>query len=53
MMQLWDARSDLERFNAEVFLPAMARVGARGFPQPPQVRDVNTVRAWIGSEELP
>jgi len=52
-MQLWDAREELERFNAEVFLPAMVRLGPRGFPHPPQVRDVNTVKSWIGSEELP
>ena len=36
VMQLWDARSDLERFNAEVFLPAMARVGRVAFRSRPR-----------------
>ena len=52
VMQLWDSRADLEQFNDEVFLPAMLRLGERGFPQPPKIRDVDTVKAWVGDQEL-
>lgn len=52
VMQLWDTRADLDQFNDEVFLPAMARLEGRGFPQPPTVRDVDTVTAWVGGQEL-
>jgi hypothetical protein len=52
VMQLWDSRADLEQFNDEVFLPAILRLGERGFPQPPTIRDVDTVKAWVGGEEL-
>jgi hypothetical protein len=53
VVQLWDTRDDLERFNRDIYLPAMARVAARGFPEAPVVHDVDTVDAWIGGHRLP
>ena len=35
VMQLWDTREDLERFNDDVHLPAVARLGGTDFPQAP------------------
>ena len=52
VVQLWDTREDLERFNHDVYLPAVARLGGMGFPEAPHVRDVSTVDAWIGEEKL-
>ena len=52
VMQLWDSREDLEAFNHEVFLPSIADLGDRGFPQGVIVRDVNTVIAWIGAQRI-
>lgn len=52
VMQLWDTRKDLVRFNHEVYLPSIARLSGAGFPQAPIVRDVVTVDAWIGQEKL-
>lgn len=45
VMQLWDDRAGLDRFNERHFLPALARLDRRGFPRPPVVRDVETVVA--------
>lgn len=53
VVQLWDTREDLERFNRDVYLPAVATLGGTGFPQAPVVRDVVTVDAWAGLEHLP
>ena len=52
VMQLWDTREDLERFNLDVYFPAVAKLGGMGFPQAPIVRDVSTVDAWIGQAKL-
>lgn len=52
VMQLWDTREDLERFNHDVYLPAIDGLGDIGFPQAPLVRDVVTVDGWIGQDEL-
>jgi len=52
VMQLWDSRQELERFNREIFLPAMAELGDRGFLHPPVVQDIDTVVAWIGEERV-
>ena len=43
MVQVWETRADLEAFNQEWFLPAVATLGDRGFPKPPVVTDVETV----------
>lgn len=51
-MQLWDTEAGLERFNAEVFGPALARLGGGGFPAPPVVRDVHTTAAWVDGEPV-
>jgi len=40
VVQVWETRADLERFNAEVDLPALSRLGSAGFPAPPVVTDV-------------
>ena len=52
VMQLWDNREGLERFNREVFLPSVAGLGDRGFAQAPVVRDIDTVIAWIGEQRI-
>ena len=52
VMQLWDSREYLEDFNREVFFPAVAGLGDRGFTQAPIVRDIDTVIAWIGEQRL-
>lgn len=52
VVQLWDTREELERFNREVYLPAVARMGGAAWPQPPVVRDVDAADAWIGAKEL-
>ncbi|WP_051750202.1 hypothetical protein [Phycicoccus jejuensis] len=52
VVQLWDTEAGLERFNAEVFGPALARLGGGGFPAPPVVRDVHTTAAWVDGEPV-
>ncbi|HET6953941.1 MAG TPA: hypothetical protein VFI47_26485 [Acidimicrobiales bacterium] len=52
VMQLWDSREGLEGFNREVFFPAVAGLGNRGFTQAPVVRDIDTAIAWIGEQRL-
>ena len=52
VMQLWDSREGLERFNREVFFPSVAALGDRGFTHAPVVRDIETVMAWIGEERI-
>ena len=52
VMQLWDSREYLEDFNREVFFPAVAGLGDRGFTQAPIVRDIDTVIAWIGEQRI-
>lgn len=52
VMQLWNSRDALDRFNRDVYLPALARLGAGGFPQPPIVTDIATVDAWIGETRV-
>lgn len=53
VMQLWDTRADLERFNRDVFFPSVARLPTGGFPQPPVVRDVDTADAWVEGHRVP
>ena len=52
VVQLWDTRDDLERFNADIYLPAVTRLAGRGFPETPVVQDVDTVDAWVGDRRL-
>ena len=35
VMQLWESREGLERFNREVFFPSVAALGDRGFTHGP------------------
>ena len=51
-MQLWDSREGLERFNREVSLPGVSGLGDRGFTQAPVVRELDTVAAWIGQQQI-
>lgn len=53
VMQLWQSRADLEHFNEQVYRPAMAQMGGRGFPHAPAVRDIETAAAWVGSRPVP
>ncbi|WP_442893248.1 hypothetical protein [Aquipuribacter sp. SD81] len=53
VVQLWDSREDLDAFNRAVFLPALAALGERGFPEPPRVSDVEATDAWVGVVRLP
>ncbi len=39
VVQAWAFRDQLDEFNRTVFLPALARLGSRGFPAPPRVID--------------
>ena len=52
VMQLWDSREVLERFNREVSLPGVSGLGDRGFTQAPVVRELDTVAAWIGQQQI-
>ena len=42
-VQVWASFEALEAFDTEVFLPALDRIGDRGFPEVPQVVDFETV----------
>lgn len=42
VVQVWTTRADLDRFNADWFLPALARLGDEAFPHPPLVVDFET-----------
>ena len=39
VVQVWQTAADLESFNQAILLPAMRRLGSRGFPLPPQIVD--------------
>lgn len=39
VVQVWRSKAELDAFNREVFLPALAAV-ADAFPHPPEVTDV-------------
>lgn len=52
VMHLWDSRMELERFNRDTYLPAVAGLADRGFPQSPVVHDVDTADAWLGNHRL-
>lgn len=39
VVQVWRTQAKLDAFNAEVLLPALTRLGGRGFPRPPLVHD--------------
>ncbi|MBM6402467.1 hypothetical protein [Phycicoccus sonneratiae] len=53
VVQVWETRVALEEFNRDWFLPALRAVGAAGFPAPPQVRDVEDARVWLGGDAPP
>ena len=42
VVQVWRTQEALESFNRDWLLPAMSRLGAAGFPSPPQVTDFET-----------
>ena len=47
VVQVWSSQQELDAFNREHFLPALARLGAGGFPAPPAVTDfATTVVTW-------
>lgn len=48
VVQVWDSRDDLERFNAEVLSPALTRHGVAGFPETAVIRDFEAVEGSIG-----
>lgn len=51
VVQAWQDRESMDAFNAACLLPALARLGARGFPEPPVVHDfVATDSAFSPSE---
>lgn len=43
VVQVWASRAALESFNERWLLPALTRLGDRGFPAPPQVTDFETL----------
>lgn len=47
VVKVWDDRKSLERFNERWLLPALARLGDRGFPHPPVVTDFGATTAEI------
>ena len=40
VVQVWRSREAPDAFNAAVLLPALRRLGDRGFPRPPHVTDL-------------
>lgn len=42
VVQVWESEEELDRFNAQVFRPALERIGGGGFPSSPVVRDFHT-----------
>ena len=48
VVQLWNSREELDRFNRAVYFPAISRLGDGGFPHLPVVTDVETVEVWLG-----
>ncbi|GAA4990103.1 hypothetical protein [Kineococcus glutinatus] len=51
VVQVWRTAADLEEFNRTVYLPALRRLGAPPWPQPPQVTDLEA--AVLLPEEYP
>jgi len=39
VVQAWQDRESMDAFNTEWLFPALARLGAGGFPEPPVVHD--------------
>lgn len=46
VVQAWDSKDSLDKFNAEWFFPALARLGDDPLGRP-IVRDVEAVDAWV------
>jgi hypothetical protein len=42
VVQVWESREALDAFNQQWLVPALTRLGARGFPAPPAVVDFET-----------
>jgi len=49
VVQVWSSQAELDAFNREHFLPALASLGTGGFPAPPTLTDFSTaVLTWGG-----
>ena len=48
VVQVWQSREALDAFNAASLLPALRRLGDRGFPSPPQVTDLEPTVLEVG-----
>lgn len=46
VVQVWSSRAELEEFNRNHLLPALAALGPSGFPTPPAVTDFSTEVMW-------
>lgn len=46
VVQAWDSKDSLDKFNAEWFFPALARLDDHPLGRP-IVRDVEAVEAWV------
>ena len=40
IIQVWDSKEALERFIEDHLRPAMQQAGERGYPQPPEIIDI-------------
>ena len=47
IIQIWDTREALDRFISEHLGPAMERAGERGYPQPPQIIDLDLADVYM------
>ena len=41
IIQVWESKDELDRFVQEVLGPTMQQAGDRGYPNPPQITDVD------------
>lgn len=48
VVQVWQSRAALDAFNSAHLFPAFRRLGAGGFPEPPQAVDFEPVDLQLG-----
>lgn len=51
VVQAWDSKDALDRFNAQWFFPALARLGDDPLGRP-MVRDMEAVEAWADGTRI-
>ena len=47
ILQIWETKEAMEQFLAEHLRPAMEQAGDRGYPEPPQVTDIELTDLYM------